>query len=83
MAARCTSSQTTNNTGYNIQRVRRGGRAPVSHLVFHYRIILYICAKALNLKTDPSFMFREVSKDADLARSVLCRFLSGWNSFIE
>jgi hypothetical protein len=25
----------------------------------------------------------EVSKDADLARSGLCRFLSGWNSFIE
>jgi hypothetical protein len=30
--------------------------------------------------SDRSFMFREVSKDADLARSGLCRFLSGWNS---
>jgi hypothetical protein len=30
-----------------------------------------------------SYTIREVSKDADLARSGLCRFLSGWNSFIE
>jgi AraC-like DNA-binding protein len=49
------------------------------HITCRFRdhIIFYLCAKAL----DRHYTIWEVSKDADLTRSGLCRFVHEWLEF--